>query len=141
MLDEATWKPTGSPYYRVLEPVEEQPATWHEMIKIIELCKQDIRIWQISWEKPPQNILKLNTDGSAHNNPGKIGGEGILRDHRGELVYAFSIPFGNGSNNQAEPLAISHGIEWCLQHGYKKILLEVDSELLVKWLQPTAKPP
>ncbi|WMV46072.1 hypothetical protein MTR67_039457 [Solanum verrucosum] len=117
------------------------PTTWHEMIKIIELCKQDIRIWQISWEKPPQNILKLNTDGSALNNPGKIGGGGILRDHKGELVYAFSIPFGNGSNNQAETLAPSHGIEWCLQHGYKKILLEVDSELLVKWLQLTAKPP
>ncbi|KAH0695796.1 hypothetical protein KY289_013278 [Solanum tuberosum] len=115
-------------------------ATWHEMIKIIELCKQDIRIWQISWRKPPQNILKLNTDGSALNNPGKIGGGGILRDHTGELVYAFTIPLGSGSNNQAETLAASHRIEWCLQHGYKKILLEVDSELLMKWLQLTAKP-
>ncbi|KAG5605832.1 hypothetical protein H5410_027324 [Solanum commersonii] len=34
---------------------------------------------QVSWEKPPPNTLKINTDGSALNNPGKIGG-GELRE-------------------------------------------------------------
>ncbi|XP_015167662.1 14.7 kDa ribonuclease H-like protein [Solanum tuberosum] len=111
------------------------------MIKIIELCKQETRIWQVSWEKPPPNTLKLNTDRSALNNPGKIGGGGILRDHTGSMVYAFTIPLGYGTNNQAETLAAIHGIEWCIQHGYRRIALEIDSELLTRWLTHSLKPP
>ncbi|XP_049348975.1 uncharacterized protein LOC125813529 [Solanum verrucosum] len=48
------------------------------------------------------STYKLNTDGSALNNPGKIGGGGILRDSNGTIIYAFAIPLGEGTNNQVE---------------------------------------
>ncbi|KAH0644882.1 hypothetical protein KY290_026149 [Solanum tuberosum] len=63
---------------------------------------------EVKWTKSPTNILKLNTDGSALRNPSKIGG-GILRDSNGEMVYAFIIPLGIGTNNQAETQAATHG--------------------------------
>lgn len=56
----------------------------------------------VIWEKPSQPFLKLNPDSCAHNKPGKIGGGGILRDHQSNMIYAFSIPLGFGSNNLAD---------------------------------------
>ncbi|WMV30126.1 hypothetical protein MTR67_023511 [Solanum verrucosum] len=88
---------------------------WAELITAVTRCKQELKISVIKWEKPPKDIL--NTDGSALNNPGKIGGGGILRDCQGNLVYAFTIPLGIGTNNQAETQAAAHGIYWCVQHG------------------------
>ena len=35
-------------------------------------CKQLIMIKEVKWEKPNLPLLKLNTDGSALNNPEKI---------------------------------------------------------------------
>jgi len=57
------------------------------------------------------------------------------------MVYAFIIPLGSGTNSQAETLAAAHGIQWGLQHGFKRIILEIDSELLTKWLSHRIKPP
>ncbi|WMV45626.1 hypothetical protein MTR67_039011 [Solanum verrucosum] len=101
---------------------------------MVEKCRQETMVRIVKWEKPCQPLPKLNTDGSAFSNPGQIGGGGILRDHLGRMIYAFAIPLGTGTNNQAELQAASHGISWCIQHGYKKIHLEVDSKLVTKWL-------
>nr|XP_004237275.1 uncharacterized protein LOC101245246 [Solanum lycopersicum] len=102
------------------------------MIRTIELCKQEIKLWQVRWDTPYANTLKLNTDGSDFSNPGKIGGGSILSHQTGSFVYALSIPCRNGTNNQAETLSS--------MHGYRRIILEVDSELLTKFLSHTLKP-
>ncbi|WMV30186.1 hypothetical protein MTR67_023571 [Solanum verrucosum] len=57
------------------------------------------------------------------------------------MVYAFTIPLGYGTNNKVETLVAIHGIEWCIQHGYRRIILEIDSELLTRWLTHSLKPP
>ena len=98
-----------------------------------------IKVNIISWKPPPNAKYKLNIDGSALTNPGRIGGGGILRNEHGGIIYAFAIPLGEGSNNQAEVQAASYGLNWCIQHGYKNII-EVDSELLIKWLLLKDKP-
>ena len=51
------------------------------------------------------------------------------------------IPFGFGTNNVAEIQDALHGLKWCNQHGFKKIILEVDSELLSKWISNTISIP
>jgi len=107
----------------------------------MEACKHETTITQVNWKTPPTDIFKLNTDGSAMNNSGKIGGGGILRDHQGNMIYAFSIPLGIGSNNLAETLAAQQGIYWCVQHGFKKIILEVDSKRQNNWISYKSKPP
>ncbi|WMV30187.1 hypothetical protein MTR67_023572 [Solanum verrucosum] len=78
------------------------PVSWPEVVDCIAKCNQDIRITLVMWKTPPMNKYKLNTDGSALQNPGKIGGGGILRDDQGVSIYAFVVPFGEGTNNQAE---------------------------------------
>ncbi|KAG5605803.1 hypothetical protein H5410_027295 [Solanum commersonii] len=54
------------------------------------------------WKTPPINKYKLNTDDSDLHNLEKIGRGGILRDDQGVLIYAFALPFGEGTNNQAD---------------------------------------
>jgi len=83
----------------------------------------------------------LNTDGSALVNPGMIGGGGILRDQAGDVIFAFTVPLGTGTNNQAEVQAAVFGLNWCYQHGYRKVVVEVDSELLTHWLNLNINPP
>ncbi|KAH0692184.1 hypothetical protein KY285_019281 [Solanum tuberosum] len=57
------------------------------------------------------------------------------------MIYAFAIPLGMGTNNQAEAQAASYGLYWCVNHGYRNIILEVDSELLTIWLKQNTQPP
>ncbi|KAL0293653.1 UNVERIFIED_CONTAM: putative ribonuclease H protein, partial [Sesamum radiatum] len=54
----------------------------------------------VYWNKPPDNWLKLNTDGAAKGNPGPAGAGGLLRDHFGRIIFAFQEPLGTCSNVQ-----------------------------------------
>ncbi|XP_055814183.1 uncharacterized protein LOC129883575 [Solanum dulcamara] len=108
---------------------------------MVENRKHDTSVIQVKWNKPPPNFVKLNTYGSAINNPGRIGAGGILRDHKGELIYAYATPLGEGSNNQAEVQAAVLRITWCIQNGYNRVILETNSELLVGWLKHKLRPP
>ncbi|WMV07509.1 hypothetical protein MTR67_000894 [Solanum verrucosum] len=103
--------------------------------------KHELKVIPVGWDKPIMGLYKLNTDGSALTNPGKIGGGGILRDGQGNLVYAYAIPLGFGTSNKAEIQTAAYGVNWCVQHGYKKIILDVDSELLSKWLNHNSPAP
>lgn len=51
---------------------------------------------------PPTNEVKINFNGSALDNQGKIGVGGIIRDSQGDLIYAYATPLGHGTNNLAE---------------------------------------
>jgi len=95
----------------------------------------------VLWKKPPDQWSKLNTDGSALSNLGKIGAGGILRDHKGQMILAFATPSGEDTNNQAEMEAAIFGLTWSLQVGYRNVILEVDSQLLVDWIMLKTKPP
>lgn len=49
-------------------------SSWDNLINIIEQCKQQYKIIMVSWNKPQEDIYKINTDGSALQESGKIGG-------------------------------------------------------------------
>lgn len=66
---------------------------------MMENCRHERKVAKVIWTKPPNCIYKLNTDGSALENPEKIGGGGILRDHLGNMIYASATPLGMGTNN------------------------------------------
>lgn len=84
--------------------------------------------WSVIWKDLVHQVM-VKTDGSALTNPGNIGDGGILRYHTGQLLYVFAALFSVGTNNQAELQAAIFGITWCIQHGYSRLILEVDSEL------------
>ncbi|XP_055824337.1 uncharacterized protein LOC129892820 [Solanum dulcamara] len=116
-------------------------SNWKELLSMVESCTHVMKAIQVTWHKPPCNLVKINIDRSALDNLGRIWARGILRDHRGKLIYASAAPLGFYSNNQAKVQAAVLGITWCIQHGYSRVLLEVDLELRIQWLRWEFKPP
>uniref|UniRef100_M1DB97 RNase H family protein n=1 Tax=Solanum tuberosum TaxID=4113 RepID=M1DB97_SOLTU len=117
------------------------PTTWRELFQLGERCIHNIKVTCVKWIKPPDQWVKINTDGSALINPGRIGAGGIIRNQDGEMILAFATPLGEGSNNLAELRAAVFGMSWLIHLGYKNVILEVDSQLLVDWITLKAKPP
>ncbi|KAK4716302.1 hypothetical protein R3W88_014640 [Solanum pinnatisectum] len=117
------------------------PLGWNKICTLLERCTHDIQVTAIQWQKPPDSWVKINTDGSALNNPGRIEAGGILRNQNGELILAFSVPLGQGTNNQAEIEAANFGLAWCMQLNYRNVILEVDSQLLADWFNSRAAVP
>ncbi|XP_059275498.1 uncharacterized protein LOC132030043 [Lycium ferocissimum] len=92
----------------------------HSWNKVIYLNSCNInfkKTFTVSWLKPPVNFVKLNSDGSCKE--GRCGGGGVIRNHQGHLVHAYTVKAGAGTNNLAEALALLHGIRWCIAVEHK----------------------
>ena len=48
----------------------------------------------VSWAKPPENWVKLNTDGSVKGSPGMAGCGGLLCDCHGNWISGFARAIG-----------------------------------------------
>ena len=60
------------------------------------------------------------------------GGEGILRDFAGNMLFAFFGFFGNGTSLQAEAKALFLRMKLCVQRGFiVNMVIESDSMMLV----------
>lgn len=107
-----------------------------------ENCVHDVKVTSILWIKPLDKWVNLNSDGSCLSD-GRIGVGGVIRNNEGDLLLAFFTPLGHGSNNQAqiEVVFFFFGIAWCVQMGFHKVILEVESELLHKWINRQISPP
>ncbi|KAF7835740.1 ribonuclease H [Senna tora] len=80
----------------------------------------------ISWCRPDQGHIKLNTDGSSIGNPGPAGVGGLFRDSNGKWLCGFSGSIGKQTNMSAELMAIKHGLLLGLQRGFGDLIVEVD---------------
>ncbi|WMV13660.1 hypothetical protein MTR67_007045, partial [Solanum verrucosum] len=108
-----------------------KPSSRKNLCILIEQCYHDTKVTLVQWIKPPNTWIKLNMDGSALSNLGKIGAGAILRDSNRKLLFAHSAPLGEGTNIRAEVAAATFGISWFVHLNYHKVILEVDSQLLV----------
>ena len=80
---------------------------------------------------PPAGTLNINTDGSSRGNLGHAGIEGIGRDNDGGMMFLFSTYKGQYSNNLMEALAIKIVVERGCCLGWKRIICESDSQIVV----------
>lgn len=87
------------------------------------------KVRMVRWEKPGIGLFKLNTDASVTS--ARCSGGGVLRDGNGKVVFAFYKEFGESSVLEAETNAFFF-LKLCKDRGYKNILVEVDSEALVR---------
>ena len=60
------------------------------------------RTGQISWTAPSEHSFKLNFDGASKGNPGKVGYDGVIRDHEGKPLQIYYGNIGWDTNNSAE---------------------------------------
>ncbi|XP_059066340.1 uncharacterized protein LOC131061549 [Cryptomeria japonica] len=86
------------------------------------------------WLPPPAGFLKINTDGSSRGNPGPTGIGGIGRDSSRSVVFIFSANEGVQTVNRMEGLAILYALKRAYALGWRKVICEADSQILVNLL-------
>ncbi|KAJ8541681.1 hypothetical protein K7X08_002497 [Anisodus acutangulus] len=120
-------------------PKVKEESTWHSLCNnIIKRCiRKSYKL--VRWYPPPAGFIKLNSDGSCRGDD--CGGGGILRNDKGKCISAYNNNLGKGTSNWAEAKALQHGLEICLNKGWRKIRIEADSLLLVQNIQGTIKTP
>ncbi|XP_035541522.1 uncharacterized protein LOC118344586 [Juglans regia] len=101
-------------------------------IPVLPQKPKQVRV--VRWFRPSQGWMKLNSDGSSLGNPGPAGAGGVIRDSFGNLQAAYSVFLGQGSNNFAELRSLLEGVRRCYQLGFRRVDIEVDSQLIVSWV-------
>ncbi|KAI3465658.1 hypothetical protein Pfo_022321 [Paulownia fortunei] len=96
-------------------------------------------IQKVSWNRPPQDWIKLNSDGASKGNPGLAGIGGIVRDEFENLVNAFLVFVGETTNMVAEIQALAFGLQRCFERGYHRIWIESDSMAALQLIQHSSK--
>ncbi|XP_057816505.1 uncharacterized protein LOC131029867 [Cryptomeria japonica] len=89
-------------------------------------CRKNIK-----WSPPPPEFLKMNFDGTCRGNPGVSGYGAIIRDESSDMLGAKFGPIGVSTNNIAEVTALEAGLEWCVEKGVHKVLIEGDSQVIL----------
>ncbi|MQM17743.1 hypothetical protein Taro_050720 [Colocasia esculenta] len=90
----------------------------------------------VRWYLPPPGRLKLNVDGAFKSTSSIAAGGGILRNHIGNIIFAFSAIYqGVCSSLEAEALALRNGIILCYEKGISDFLIESDSLVLVQMMK------
>ncbi len=76
----------------------------------------------------------LMVDGAARGNPGDAGCGAVIYDDNGKIVRELCRYLGRTTNNVAEYEGLLMGLQELLRLGQKKILVQSDSQLLVRQL-------
>ncbi len=79
-------------------------------------------------------VLFLEADGGSRGNPGPAGAGAVLRDHSGAVLCQLHKFLGVATNNVAEYKALIMGLQAALKRHPQKLIVKLDSELLVKQL-------
>lgn len=120
---------------RTMFPNINLEGSWVALTETIERYRPKVNWRQVVWSKPPINTIKVNTNGSFDNNTGKAGISGVVRDHNGDFIMAFSISIQCSSNNIAKAVTAYYGILWSTNNGFTNIHLELDSLIIADMLK------
>lgn len=86
---------------------------------------------QVAWQPPPQNVFKVNVDGSFRRDSASVACGGLIRDWKGNLVSAFFCNLGSCNSTWAEMWALLLGIKAARDLQLSPVLFEMDSQVVV----------
>ncbi|XP_059295412.1 uncharacterized protein LOC132048740 [Lycium ferocissimum] len=113
---------------------------WKDICVLADNYSAPVSCFPVYWSKPQGLQVKINTDGSSIKEKKKAGAGGIIRDHEGRMILAFTQSIGYCSNNEAEIKAAQIGLYYCSTLGLKNVILEMDSKLIVDMIIEIRKP-
>jgi probable phosphoglycerate mutase len=79
--------------------------------------------------------ISAHCDGGARGNPGPAGYGAVIQNERGMVLAELSEFLGFRTNNFAEYSGLLGCLQWALDHGYTRLRVVSDSELMVKQIQ------
>ncbi|KAL4370604.1 hypothetical protein AHAS_Ahas06G0082400 [Arachis hypogaea] len=118
------------PYREIIKEIQEINKAFEKAYLVGKVRAR--RLGQVGWKPPPKGWLKLNVDGASVANAGKAGCGSLLRDENGKWIAGFTHTIGNCSAFIAELWGVVQGLNLARRLGMKKIMVECDSEGVVK---------
>ncbi|OMP07401.1 reverse transcriptase [Corchorus olitorius] len=85
------------------------------------------QVVHLSWEKPKEQWLKLNVDGSWNQQKNIAAAGGVFRNSQGNWIGGFGANMGNCSIDIAEMWAIYYGVKFAVQLNLNFVEIETDS--------------
>jgi probable phosphoglycerate mutase len=79
--------------------------------------------------------ISAHCDGGARGNPGPAGFGALIQDAEGRVLAELSEFLGIQTNNFAEYSGLLATLDYALDHGYQRLRVISDSELMVKQVQ------
>jgi ribonuclease HI len=79
--------------------------------------------------------VTAHCDGGSRGNPGPAGFGAVIEDGRGQVLARLSEFLGVQTNNYAEYSGLVAVLKWALEHGYRRVKMVSDSELMVKQMK------
>ncbi|KAJ1425364.1 Ribonuclease H domain [Sesbania bispinosa] len=89
----------------------------------------------VRWNPPPLGWAKVNTDGSFSPATLSAACGGVIHDHWGLFLFAFSNFLGNCSIMEAELWGILRGLNTASQIGLKQVIIEDDSVIALQFME------
>ena len=90
----------------------------------------------VRWKPPDQGCYKINYDGAVFTQQRKAGLGAVIRNEKGEVLASMTqlAPLPT-TVAQVEALAARRAMEFALELGFNRVILEGDSEVICKELQ------
>ncbi|CAN1147223.1 Putative ribonuclease H protein At1g65750, partial [Linum perenne] len=89
---------------------------------------------RIAWDPGPEGRVTLNFDGSANLSKKPATTGGLVRDWHGRCLLAYTMSLGNCSITRAELRGALEGLERAWREGFRKVLLQMDSQTTISLL-------
>ncbi|KAK9278780.1 hypothetical protein L1049_028358 [Liquidambar formosana] len=123
-----------SPPPNLVEVIMSRAKEW---VSSSRLAKERLvkSVRYIAWSFPPLGWVKLNTYGSSRGNPGESAGEGLLRDDAGNWMVGFCVNIGVCSVTGAKLWALFHGLKIAWDEGVHKVIVAIDSAIVVNFMR------
>ncbi|PKI64439.1 hypothetical protein CRG98_015164 [Punica granatum] len=129
-------------FVRPRDEVRAIHATAHSFEQARDLrsnTSQPRREWRwIRWRRPPPRLVKVNTNGALRGNPGIVGAGGLLRNDDGYRICRFLHNVGFATSTTAELWGALVGLQLAWDHGYRHVVLELDSQVVQRLLSDGA---
>ncbi|GLT96250.1 hypothetical protein SLE2022_138910 [Rubroshorea leprosula] len=94
----------------------------------------------VSWIPPEEGWCKLNSDGSYNAGDKSAGAGGLIGDSTGCWISGFTVNVGDASIFIAELWGLREGLRLCKSLGLSKIVAEMDSLMVVRFIQEHRMP-
>ncbi|CAL1398112.1 unnamed protein product [Linum trigynum] len=94
-------------------------------------------VTSLAWEPPPAGWVSLQSDDSVRQ-PGALAATGgLIRDHLGRCLVAFSGNLGACTITRAEIKGVIEGLNRAWDYGYRKVMVGIDSTAALHLLTTT----
>ncbi|CAL1392568.1 unnamed protein product [Linum trigynum] len=89
----------------------------------------------ISWTPPPPEWVTLNSEGSVNPESSHAAAGGLIRDHIGRCLAAFTMNLGICSVTRAELRGVAEGLQLAWDLGFRRVKVQLDSRCALQILQ------